>query len=159
MGGRLAPAPAPDAAPQFAVWALRDPGDPQSPGAALQRVQIVKLWLEDGSPRERIHEVAGDPNNGATVDLASCERRGHGFDSLCRVWRDPDFDALQPALYYARIVENPSCRWTTWVCNAHGVDCAAPDGVPEELRECCDASLPRTIQERAWTSPIWYGPP
>jgi hypothetical protein len=87
MGGDLPPAPSATAAPRFAVWALRDPGTPEHPGAPLQRVQIVKVWLADGEARERIHEVAGDPDNGADVDLATCERRGPGAESLCALWR------------------------------------------------------------------------
>jgi len=156
MGADLPPRAA--SAPVFAVSALRDPGTPGEPGGALQRIQIVKGWLENGVARERVFEVAGDPDNGASVDLASCEPRGPGADSLCRVWRDPEFDANARSFYYARVVENPSCRWSTWVCNAKRVDCSRPDGVPEELAVCCDASVAKTVQERSWTSPIWYTP-
>jgi hypothetical protein len=164
MGGDLpAPptqtsAPSSAAAPAFAIWALRDPGSPAKPAAPLQRVQIIKLWVEQGEAHERVYEVAGDPANGAGVDLATCRRRGPGFDSLCAVWRDPDFDSGQRALYYARAVENPSCRWSSYVCNAHAVDCSDRGSVPRELEPCCDPSHPRSVQERAWTSPIWYSP-
>jgi hypothetical protein len=158
MGGDLPAAPSATAAPRFAVWALRDAGTPEHPGAPLQRIQIVKIWLEDGEARERVHDVAGDPDNAADVDMATCERRGPGADSLCAVWRDPDFDPAARALYYARVVENPSCRWNRYVCIAYGVDCRRPDSVPAELAPCCDASVPQTLQERAWTSPIWYTP-
>ncbi len=156
MGGDLPPRPDPGGAPRFAVFALRDPGSSDRPGTPLQRIQIVKGWIEDGQTRERVHEVAGDPASGADVDPASCEPRGRGFDALCQVWEDPDFDASQPAFYYARVVENPSCRWHAWICSARGVDCAA--GAPAGLEACCDASLPRTIQERALSSPIWFTP-
>jgi hypothetical protein len=164
MGGVLPPAPVADAdadadaAPRFAVWALRDPGGAGAPSTPLQRIQIVKGWLDGGEGRERVFEVAGDPESRADVDLATCTPRGPGFDQLCRVWSDPDFDADEPAYYYARVVENPSCRWNRHVCNAQRVDCSAPGGVPRELRACCDTELPDTIQERAWTSPIWYEP-
>ena len=157
MGGDLPHAKAKAKTPRFAVWALRDPGSNGAPSAPLQRIQIVKGWVAGGESRERVYEVAGDPASGAGLDLASCTP-APGADQLCRVWSDPDFDAGAPAFYYARVVENPSCRWNTWACNAHHVDCAKPDSVPDELAACCDASVPRSIQERAWTSPIWYTP-
>jgi hypothetical protein len=160
MGGELAGLPhGPGAAPAFAVRALQDPGTPEAPGAPLQRAQIVKIWLEDGGVQERVVDVAGDPHNGARVDTATCTPRGDGFARLCGVWRDPDFDADQAALYYARVVENPTCRWSTFACNARGVDCRDPSSHPGSLAACCDPEVPRTIQERAWTSPIWYTPP
>jgi hypothetical protein len=146
-------------APTFALWGLKDPGTPAHPGAPLQRLQVVKLWADGGQAREQVFDVAGDARNGADVDLATCRRRGPGFGSLCTVWRDPRFDPRVPALYYARVIENPSCRWSAYACKAHGVDCANPGSVPRELAGCCDPAYPRTIQERAWTSPIWYVPP
>jgi hypothetical protein len=157
MGGELPPAPRAPTAPRLAVWALRDPGDHGAPSAPLQRIQIVKGWALGGKSHERVYDVAGDPASGAGLDLASCTP-APGADQLCRVWTDPDFDAAAPAFYYARVVENPSCRWNTWACNAHHVDCRRPESVPREMRACCDASVPKAIQERAWTSPIWYAP-
>ncbi len=156
MGGTLA-APGDAAAPRLLFSALRDPGTATRPGNRLQRIQVVKGWLEDGEPRERVVDVAGGAN-GASVDPGSCTPRGPGHDALCAVWRDPDFDPDEPAFYYARVVENPSCRWSTYVCNARGVRCDDPDAVPEALAACCDPAVPRTLQERAWTSPIWYAP-
>jgi hypothetical protein len=160
MGGDLPPLPTGGEAPTFLVSALRDTGTPDLPGIQLQRIQIIKGWIEEdetGETRERVHEVAGDPGNGASVDLTTCETQGSGFDSLCAVWTDPDFDPKQAAFYYARVVENPTCRWSQWQCNAAGVDCATMDpGDP--LMNCCNGSIPPSVQERAWTSPIWYTP-
>ena len=118
----------------------------------------MKGWIEKGAPRERVYDVAGDPANGADVDLVTCEPRGPGAESLCSVWRDPDFDPGERAFYYARVLENPSCRWSTWVCNANAVRCDGESGPAEGFEACCDPAVPRTLQERAWTSPIWYTP-
>ncbi len=146
------------AAPRFAVWALRDPGTEARPGTLLQRIQIVKGWIEDGEVRERVYDVAGKAEPEARVDLATCEASGPGAESLCRVWTDPDFDSSERSFYYARVLENPTCRWSQYVCNAHRVDCSAPGRIAPELEACCAADHRRTIQERAWTSPIWYAP-
>jgi hypothetical protein len=156
MGGDLPAPPSADASPRFAIWAARDAGTADHPGTPLQRTQIVKLWVENGRARERVYDVAGDASNGAGVDRATCIPQGSGADTLCSTWRDPDFDPNAHALYYARVVENPSCRWTQWACNARQVDCSA--GAPDGLEACCDPSVPMTIQERAWTSPIWWTP-
>ncbi len=157
MGSDLPPRGS-DAPPVFAVSALRDPGGGGAPSTPLQRIQIVKLWSAGGKDEQRVYEVAGTPENGAGVDLASCETHGAGADRLCAVWRDPDFDAAVPAAYYARIVENPSCRWNTYACNRNRVDCDRPETFAGTLQHCCDPQIPKTIQERAWTSPIWYTP-
>jgi hypothetical protein len=156
MGGELAAAAAPGTAPRFAVSALRDPGTAEHPGTPLERLQIVKLWVEDGRAREQVFDVAGAPSRDARVDLATCTPEGVGADHLCATWADPAFEARAPALYYARAVENPSCRWIQWSCNERGVDCRGD--VPDGLESCCDPAVPKTIQERAWTSPIWWTP-
>jgi hypothetical protein len=156
MGGDL---PARGTAPAFAVSALKDPGTLDGPGNDLQRIQIVKLWLEGETPREAVFDVAGDAGGGAGVDPLTCNPTARGATKLCAVWRDPAFDPATPALWYARVVENPSCRWNAWACLAAQVDCSNPDGVAEGLEPCCDPAVPKTIQERAWTSPIFYTPP
>ena len=146
-------------APQFIVEALRDAGADGETGTPLQRVQIIKQALDaKGEIKETVYEVAGDADNGADVDLASCRRSGGGFDRLCRVWRDPDHDPRQRAYYYARALENPSCRWSQRVCAANGVDCARPETIGKGLEDCCVAEHRPVIQERAISSPIWYLP-
>jgi hypothetical protein len=154
MGGDLPGRGEVTGPPRFIVSALQDPGGKATP---LQRIQIVKGWIEDGVARELVIDVAGGPNQ-ASVDTATCEPTGAGHAALCAVWSDPAFDAAAPAYYYARVLENPTCRWSQFVCNDAKVDCSQPDGVPDALAACCDASVPKTIQERAWSSPIWYGP-
>ncbi len=159
MGGDLPAARAANAAPRFAVSALRDPGVTgavSERAEPLQRIQIIKGWVANGVKQEQVYEVAGDPHNGAAVNTDTCETSGSGYASLCAVWQDPDFHADQSAFYYARVVQNPSCRWATYQCNAAGVDCSRPDEVPADYQDCCDASYPKTVQERAWSSPIWY---
>jgi len=158
MGADLPDAPMGSAAPAFVVSALKDPGTIAVPGTQLQRIQIIKGWRENDESHIQVFEVAGDPMNGASVDDTTCVQSGSGFDSLCGVWTDPDFDPTEQAFYYARIIENPTCRWSTLECNALGVDCSDLGSVPTEFEHCCDPDFPRTIQERAWTSPIFYTP-
>jgi hypothetical protein len=149
MGGTLPAAP-PTTAPSFLVSALRDPGTVARPGTQLQRIQIVKGWRENDESHHQVYEVAGDALNGATVDTDTCLPSGPGFDSLCAVWTDPDFDPAEHAYYYARVVENPTCRWSAYECNR-----LAP---AERPASCTDPAWPKTVQERAWTSPIWFTP-
>jgi hypothetical protein len=141
-----------DAAPRFLVLAMRDPRS-----APLQRAQIIKGWLENGEAREQVFDVACSdsgapdpatyrcPDNGATVDLATCTTStGSGAAELVALWTDPSFTAGQRAFYYARVLENPTCRWSTWDAIRAGVE--------------PNPALQPTIQERAWSSPIWYVP-
>jgi len=145
MGGDLH---LPDgASPGFFVWALRDPLS-----AGLDRVQIVKGWIAGGEPREAIYDVAcarGTPDpvtrrcpkSEAGVDLETCKPTGEGATQLQALWRDPEPDVTPSAVYYARVIENPTCRWSTWDAVRLGVD--------------PPAGYSAIIQERAWTSAIW----
>jgi hypothetical protein len=144
----------PKVAPTFLVSGSRDP---HPNGSDLQRIEIVKGWLEEGEQKEIVLTVAGGPNE-ASVELSTCERKGVGKTSLCAVWQDPDFDPDQSAFYYARLLENPSCRWTQWACIDAGVKCDDPTTIVGGFESCCTDELPPTIQERAWSSPIWYTP-
>ena len=158
MGGEIGPVRGRHS-PRFGVLAFRDPGTASAPGAQLQRVQIVKGWVDaNGQSQEKVFNVAGDANNGAGVDTTTCTPTGTGFDALCTVWDDPEFDPSQRAFYYARVLENPTCRWSTYHCNNQGIDCSSPGSVPPQYSECCNPAVPKTIQERAWSSPIWYRP-
>ena len=149
MGGELSRQDGAASSPVFAVSALADPGTPSQPGGFLQRIQIIKGWVDDeGLFHQEVHDVAGDAGNGAGVDPLTCTAHGTGARSLCATWSDPDFDPSRDAVYYARVVENPSCRWSARLCL----------GLPEGGRPegCAPGRLPQTIQERAWTSPIGY---
>jgi len=146
MGGDLPPKPAGAAKPTLYVCAEADPL-----GAPLQRIQIIKGWIDSiGGPMLRVFDVAGDPANGATVDLETCQTLGAGFSRLCTVWTDAGFHPGERAFYYARVLQNPTCRWSTHECNR-----LAPEERPPA---CQDPDVPKVIQERAWTSPVWYRP-
>jgi hypothetical protein len=148
MGGILA-SPA-STAPSFLVWATRDPTE-----GWLQRIQVIKGWVEDGEAHETIYDVACSdglspdpklhrcPDNGAKVNLTDCSiTRDKGAVALTAHWQDPEFNPSLQAFYYARVLENPSCRWSTW-------DALRLDIEP-------NPDLAATQQERAWSSPIWY---
>ncbi|MCP5041924.1 MAG: DUF3604 domain-containing protein [bacterium] len=181
MGADMqAPTTGSAATPTLLVSALKDAGRPGKPGTDLQRVQIIKGWLDaDGATHERVFEVAGGAVKGADVDPDTCAPRGEGAANLCSVWRDPDFDPQQPAFYYVRVLENPTCRWSTLQCQAAGVNpfsqsCSeqaatataqAVEGgaTGDVFGRCCldpadEPFYSPVIQERAWTSPIWYSP-
>jgi len=142
-----------DAAPRFMVAASRDPD-----GANLDRVQIIKGWLNaSGETEEKIFDVAlsdgrsgnwfsGDiPAVGNTVDIENATYSNSiGAAELTAVWTDPEFDSEQRAFYYARVIQIPTPRWTTYDAKYFGA--------------VIDPRAPKTIQDRAYSSPIWYTP-
>jgi hypothetical protein len=152
MGGELHPA---DSAgpPRFLVVAERDPD-----GANLDRIQIIKGWVGPaGETREQVYEVglsdgrAVDPTTGrapalaGTVDLTEATYRNSvGAATLSALWTDPDFDPGVRAFYYARVLEIPTPRWTAYDARFFKVK------MPPEVR--------MTVQDRAYSSPIWYTP-
>ena len=151
MGGDLRPRSG-EAAPTFMVYALRD-----SIGANLDRIQIVKGWLDDkGNTHEKVYDVAWSdgrtpgkdgvlPAVGNTVDVKAANWTNTiGASELGTVWTDPDFDPAQHAFYYARVIEIPTPRWVVYDAFRFGVE------IPQEAET--------VHQERAYTSPIWYSP-
>lgn len=141
---------------RFMVYAGKDTGTKDASGTDLQRIQIIKGVLDkNGKAQEYVYDVSVAENSAkAGVNTQNCEQSGSGAKEMCAVWEDYGFDAQENAWYYARAVENPSCRWSQYACNALGVDCSKPDTVSERSAACC--RVPATIQERAWSSPIWY---
>ena len=153
MGGVLRPQSGDDAGPTFYVSAL---GDWMS--APLQRIQMVKGWIDaEGKTHELVQDIAcADglavdptirrcPDNGAAVDLTNCALVGNtGSMELATTWQDPEFDPARSAFYYVRVLQNPTCRWSTY------------DSL--RLGREPDPRVPATIRERVWSSPIWIKP-
>lgn len=166
--------------PAFLVSASKDPGTARHPGLDLQRLQVIKGWLDsDGNTHEQVFDVAGNADNGAGVDPQTCAPVGRGAENLCTVWRDPKYNSREAAFYYVRVLENPSCRWSTLQCQAAGVNPFADNceaqaaAATAQLQEqgavgdvygrCCldpaeEPFYSPVLQERAWTSPIWINP-
>jgi hypothetical protein len=151
MGGDLTAAPS-GKAPRFMIRALRDPDN-----ANLDRVQIIKGWVDDkGNTQERIYDVACSDERaivnrrcerpvGNTVDVDDASYTNTiGDPMLTAYWMDPDFDASRSAVYYVRVLEIPKPRWSAYDQKRFGIK--MPDNVP------------MTVQDRAYTSPIWYTP-
>ena len=151
MGADL-PAAKAGRAPQLLVWARKDPD-----GANLDRIQIIKGWIDAaGRPQEKIIDVAWSgsrqrgadgklPAVGSTVDLGKATYTNTiGAPVLVGLWRDPEFNPRQNALYYVRVLEIPTPRWSTY------------DAVRAGLPLLKD--VPATVQERGWSSPIWFSP-
>jgi hypothetical protein len=170
--------------PEFIVAATYD----DFIGTKLQQVQVIKGWVDEkGNSHERVYLVAGDAghplNPQDQIDAATCKPKPElGYKRLCKVWKDPHFRPEQHAFYYARVIEEPVCRYSTLWCRERvGVDpldlgrcreqlTALQNGSAEDKLKaaegaaCCsdmttDTFLQPVIQERAWTSPIWYEPP
>ncbi|MBI1360301.1 MAG: DUF3604 domain-containing protein [Alphaproteobacteria bacterium] len=152
MGGDLPQPPKGAKAPSFVIEAMKDPS-----GANLDRIQVIKVWLEGKTYKEKVFDVALSgkrkvnaktgkaPAVGNTVDLSTgAYTNTIGATMLSTVWRDPEFDPGKPAVYYARVLEIPTPRWSTLL--ALKTHLPVPDRVAA------------TIQERAWTSPIWFTP-
>jgi Protein of unknown function (DUF3604) len=152
MGGDLPALPVGKQAPSFVVWAVKDPTS-----GNLDRIQIIKGWTKNGQSFEKTYDVAwsGDrkpdkltgevPPIRSTVNIDEATYTNSvGSTELKTVWTDPDFDASLHAFYYARVLEIPTPRWSTIQAKQLGV--APPDVVPT------------VVQERAWSSPIWYTP-
>ena len=150
MGGDL---PAANGKPPvFMLWAVKDPDD-----ANLDRIQIIKGWTKNGQIFERIYDVAWSghrtpdpetgkvPSVGSSVDISNASYTDSiGSVELKTTWTDPDFDPSVHAFYYARVLQIPTPRWSTYDA--------------KELGETPPARVSATVQERAWTSPIWYTP-
>lgn len=150
MGADLPPSPA--GAKQSPVFVASANRDPRDEGNLLQRIQIIKGWIDgEGRTQQAVYDVTGLNKVDATVDALTCQVSGQGFAQLCASWQDPDFDPAMSAVYYARVLENPSCRWSHYDCLTLPKDQRPPS--------CSDPELPWQIQERAWTSPIWYQAP
>ena len=150
MGGDLSPLKS--KAPTFVVWAVKDPTS-----GNLDRIQIVKGWTKNGQSFERVFDVVWsgarkiDQSTGSVTPIQSTVDIGKatysntvGSIELKTVWTDPQFDPSVHAFYYARVLEIPTPRWST--IQARQIGIAPPDVVPT------------TVQERAWSSPIWYTP-
>ena len=147
MGADLAGIPDAQSKPTFIVSAMKDSASDATP---LQQLQVVKGWVSpQGEKHVEVHNVAGDPDNGAGVNTEDGSRFGEGHASLCTVFKDESFDPSVPSYYYLRVVENPSPRWSL-------LDCLKMDEA-DRPKVCADESL-QVIREMAWTSPIWYTP-
>ncbi|HEY3448052.1 MAG TPA: DUF3604 domain-containing protein [Myxococcales bacterium] len=150
MGGVLPAAPA-GKAPVFVIRASADPGTAATPGNALEEIQVVKGWRgADGAVHEKVETVARSAKAGAGFDDTKCGANQNGDASFFQIWTDPAFDPTVPAFYYVRVLEAPTCRWSSW-------DCLRTTGADRPV-QCDEAGRLKTVQERAWTSPIWYEP-
>ena len=125
--------------------ALRDPD-----GRRLQRLQLVKGWIDsDGQANVKVIDIAGDDSSGTDATSDKVDVDSPGFDKLCTVFIDSEFEAGLSTYYYLRVLEIPAPRWSWAQCMS-----LAESERPDE----CVNQAPKSIQERAWSSPIWYTP-
>ena len=110
----------------------------------IEKLQVVKGVVRNGELLTTVHDV-GVTNAQSKLDIANCEVTGSGEKAMCSVWNDPNFNSSENAYYYVRVVANKSCRWSHNLCLQN----------PEYCEADSDASIPKVIQERAWTSPVW----
>ena len=110
----------------------------------IEKLQVVKGVIRNGELLTTVHDV-GVTNAQSKLDIANCEVTGSGEKAMCSVWNDPNFNSSENAYYYVRVVANKSCRWSHNLCLQN----------PEYCEADSDASIPKVIQERAWTSPVW----
>jgi len=179
MGGDLPPRPPGAGGPRFIAAAWMD----DFVGTPLEQIQVVKGWVaSDGTTQEKVVRVAGIPGDARHPEAGvtqGCERLPPlGSEQLCAVWEDTDFDPAERAFYYVRVLERPVCRYSTLICqqqyglNPFDLEQCEQDltamqmaGDPSAVNAaaCCSdqSTVPivqPAIQERAWTSPIWYAP-
>jgi hypothetical protein len=170
MGADM-PAAVAGQAPQLVVRAVADP----VLGTPMERIEIIKGWVDaSGTPHAQVFSVTGAASGPAPAADCSITTAGQP-EQLCGVWSDPAFDPTESALYYARVLENPTCRWSTWMCVRQSVDCSQLDsatgalpGAAAGYEGCCVITQSGgaysgtnrfdVIEERAWTSPVWYQP-
>ncbi|MCG8669162.1 MAG: DUF3604 domain-containing protein [Pseudomonadales bacterium] len=185
MGGDLSGSNNQGGAPTIAIGALKDAS---AEAKGLAHLQIVKGWVDgQGNTHEKTYIIYSDrvkPSSDLGLDLNSCQVTQQSQSALCQVWTDPDFNPAHKAFYYARAIEQPTCRWSWQQCTdlypenpleKFSEACKDPTQIPEGYRDCClhepvannypnhlrkeqIGTYPPVIQERAWSSPIWYKP-
>ncbi|MDX1669539.1 MAG: DUF3604 domain-containing protein, partial [Limnobacter sp.] len=169
MGSEL---PATSSKPWLVVYAQQDPGG-QEPGIPLQRLELIKAWANEAGERKQ-QRITLQSNDDAPLPGPTCEQELRGPSQMCAVFQDPDFNPAEGAAYYARALENESCRWTTRMCVNANVQCSQLDPANGQFPQasglagfegCCRIQGEPgsfsgefrmvTQQERAWSSPVW----
>ena len=109
----------------------------------IEKLQVIKGVVRDGIVETSVHDIHSSESS--DLDLKSCKVEGKGPRSMCSVWEDPNFNQGDEAYYYVRVIANKSCRWSHNLCVKN----------PKYCEDENDLNIPKFIQERAWTSPIW----